>query len=183
MKSLAGHFLVASPRLPDENFFRTVVLVIQHDESGAYGLVLNRPTSHQLKDVLPWGEEIGEVGSHPLYWGGPVDGPLMVLHTEADCADVDVLPGLFVAVNRDKIHRLLDSSTRHFRVYDGYSGWGPGQLDRELELGGWLTAPARVDDVFAEPDGLWRKTVTAIGRQILGPTLTNGPLPEDPSLN
>lgn len=183
MESLAGRFLVASPHLPDENFFRTVVLVIQHDDGGAYGLVLNRPTRHRLGEVLPWGDELGKVAGEALYWGGPVDGPLMALHTDPTSADVDVLPGLYVAVNRDKIHQLLGRSDVTFRIYNGYAGWGPGQLDGEMEMGGWLCTAATVEGVFSDPEDLWRRVVSSIGREILRPTLGKALIPDDPSLN
>ncbi|MFO0870783.1 MAG: YqgE/AlgH family protein [Pirellulales bacterium] len=181
--SLQGHLLVASPHLADPNFFRTVILMVQHDEEGAVGLVLNRRTPSSLSDV--W-EMIGE-GPCPdeaaLYLGGPVSGTLLALHQAAEYADATVFPGLFVASQRQQLQQLLRRIDLPFRLFLGYAGWGAGQLEGELRAGGWLIATAAVEAAFYPGDDLWEQTVDRIGAQILRPVLGNIPSPEDPRVN
>jgi putative transcriptional regulator len=180
--SLQGHFLVASPHLPDPNFFRSVVLMIQHNDSGAFGVVLNRPSRKTVREL--WAL-LGEGGCHceqAVYLGGPVEGPLLALHTHPACAQNDVLPGLFMATRKEYLKRVFQSESR-YRIFCSYSGWGPGQLESELEAGGWLTHPATLDDIFADADHLWRRITGKIGLQILAPTIGKRGVPDEPWLN
>lgn len=183
MKSIAGHFLIASPQLHDGNFLRTVVLVIDHDKAGAFGLVLTRPLGRSLGDV--W-KLIGSPDcsmKDPLYWGGPVESPLIALHTRPDLAETSVMPGVFLSTHKDKLQTLVASCARPLRICTGYSGWGPGQLDDELKAGGWLIAPATLDLAFSAPDALWDLAIAQVGVEILKPVLRSSPTPADPSAN
>jgi putative transcriptional regulator len=180
--SLQGHFLVASPHLPDVNFFRTVVLLIQHSEEGAFGVVLNRPSDKSVSQV--W-DLIGEDACNcndPVYLGGPVEGPLICIHSYAPCGQNEILPGLFMASRSDLLNRVVRSAAR-FRVFCSYSGWGPGQLESELEAGGWLTCPATMEDVFQDVDEMWRRVTGKIGLEILAPTIGKRRVPDEPWLN
>ena len=186
---LQGQFLVASPKLGDPNFFRTVVLMIQHDADGAMGLVLTRPTETTVSEI--WQqlveqeldlEEINEASlDQPIFVGGPVPGQLIAVHDLPDCSETEVMTGLYVATQRATLMRLFLSDAR-MRLFSGYAGWGEGQLEDELRMGGWLTCPASVDSVLGDPSSLWDEVVRKIGQDILG--LDNSaPLPDDPSMN
>lgn len=181
--SLQGHLLVASTRLDDPNFFRSVVLMVQHDPMGALGLILNRPTPGNLRDA--W-EFLGE-GECPrddaIFHGGPVGNTLLALHNDESLADAAVLPGLYVASDKDRVLQALSDTGTSVRLFHGYAGWGPGQLEEELRAGGWLIATANADLAFYSGDDLWEQTIDRIGDQILKPALGKVPSPEDPRVN
>ena len=180
MDSLKGSLLVAGPGLVDPNFHRTVVLVGEHSDEGALGVVLNRASESTVTEALPELSELTEeVGL--VHVGGPVQPSAIVVladFAEPDNAaaivldNVGFLPG---ETDPDSLGEL-----RRARVYAGYAGWGPGQLDAELEEGSWIVAPALPDDVFTdEPDDLW----SAVLRRKGGPYVLLSTLPPDPSLN
>jgi putative transcriptional regulator len=100
--------------------------------------------------------------------GGPVDGPLIALHEEFHSKENSVCPGCFVSVGKESLNLLVSQTTAKFRVYSGYSGWGPKQLEQELEQGGWFTYPAAPQHVFDSPKGLWRQLCEQIGEDVLG---------------
>jgi putative transcriptional regulator len=184
MKSLRGHLLVASPHLPDPNFEHTVVLMVQHNDQGALGLVLNRPSDNRLRDV--WEEVTNEPcdADQSILVGGPVPGPLMAIHTRMNCSEEEIQPGIYFATQRDNMERLVRENAQPFLVFSGYSGWGEGQLEAELKAGGWLTCPAEYDFVFPPiGDDVWKKVVNQIGSDILSSSLNIDRVPEDPSLN
>jgi putative transcriptional regulator len=183
MESLRAHLLVASPKLPDPNFYRSVVLMIQHTDEGALGVVLNRPTNVTVGEV--W-EQIGEApceSVEPINLGGPVEGPLLALHQHKKYSEGEVLPGVYLATQKDNLRRIVAQTKRPYRLFSGYAGWGGGQLEGELKLGGWLTTPATLDDVFGAGDELWKNVADKIGRQILGPAAKTKHVPHDPTLN
>lgn len=181
--SLRGHILVASPKLTDPNFFRTVVLMVQHDEEGAVGVVLNRRVQNKLAEV--W-EALGD-GACPLdthlQWGGPVGNALLALHQQQTLSDGIVLPSLFVSSDKPQLVQLIEQATKPLRFYLGYSGWGAGQLEDELRQGGWLIATAVAEMPFYEGEDLWEQAIDRIGQQILRPALGAAPSPDDPRVN
>lgn len=183
MKPLAGQFLVASPHLKDPNFARTVVLMLQHEEQGALGVIVNRPGDKTVDDV--W-KMIGcdPVGSdEPVYVGGPVPGPLIALHNQREFGEKEIHPKLFMSMQKDTIDLLVRRSGAKFRLFSGHSGWGGGQLEEELQVGGWLTSPARVSDIFSDPAGIWKRVCNEIGLRIVAPNLPPDQRPPDASLN
>ena len=182
MKSLQGQFLVASPHLPDTNFFRSVVLMIQHNEEGAFGVILNRPGRKTVAEIWALVGE-GECQSgEPVFLGGPVEGPLLAVHTNAPCAQSAILDGLYMATRKDYLNRIVRSD-KPFRVFCGYAGWGPGQLENEIEAGGWMSYPAAVNDVFQDPDTMWKHVVGKIGLEILAPSIDTKRVPNEPWWN
>jgi len=156
-KSLQGQLLIASPELSDPNFFRTVVLIIKHDEEGAFGLVVNRPTSTSLKEV--W----SQVSQAPcerdafLFLGGPVQGPLMAMHTNSLVGAAEVLPGVFFSPDPQELDQLVAESEGLARFYVGYAGWGAGQLEKELRESAWVTMPAEPEHVVQAGKDLWEQ--------------------------
>lgn len=183
MHSLRGHFLVGSPHLADPNFYHSVVLMVQHDEEGALGLILNRPTSSTVGDVwrLIGNDEIKS--NRPIWLGGPVSGPLMAIHTQLAYSQLQVVPGVHFSTDRNNLEQIVEADNKRWLIFNGYSGWGPGQLERELKQGGWLTIEATEDDVFHEGDDLWERLIKRIGQEIIAPAIRSVPLPPDPSMN
>lgn len=154
--SLRGQCLIAAKSLRDGNFYKTVVLMLEHNAQGATGLVLNRPSSvrvaHALSGhfTLPDTEEV-------VFMGGPVEPTaLLILHDaeSSGCSDSSPAPGVFVGGSAESFEQVLLSSTSEdegrarFRVFSGYSGWGDGQLKGEIDRGDWLIHPASHDLVF-----------------------------------
>jgi putative transcriptional regulator len=180
MQSLKGHLLIAAPALLDPNFRRTVVLVGEHSEEGALGVVLNRASETTVDEVVP---ELGVLveGVEAIHVGGPVQPSAIVVladFAEPDRAGslvVDSVGFLPAEIDPDELGEL-----RRARVFAGYAGWGPGQLDGELEEGSWIVEPALPEDVFTqEPDELWSDVLRRKG----GPFGVLAQMPVDPSLN
>lgn len=183
MNSLKGHFLVASRYLTDPNFAQTVVLMLQHDADGALGVVLNRPGNKTVGEVWElMGQESCPVDA-PIHVGGPVPGPLMAVHTIEDLSEREITPELFFSVERDALNQIVRREMNQCRLFSGHAGWGGGQLEGELEAGGWLTTKASVEDVFSDYNDIWRTIVGRIGLNIMAPGIDPGHLPDDPSLN
>ncbi len=182
-QSLTGHFLVASRYLRDPNFVKSVVLMIRHDDEGAVGVVINRPTEKTIREV--W----DTIGFDPcdsgdvIYLGGPVPGPLVAVHTLEPFSEREVLPGVHVAMHRDAIDVIVRKKDQPLRLYSGHAGWGSGQLEGELEAGGWLTTEATKDDIFADHETIWKSVTERIGLEIMAPDIDEKFVPTDPSLN
>lgn len=184
MKSLQGFLLIASPALVDPNFRKTVVLVVRHAMGeGALGLVLNRRTSTTLKEL--W-ERIGREGcttDDSLSLGGPCEGPLMALHGDRTAGELEVLTGVYFTAEGDHLQRLVTAPPGDVRFFFGYAGWAPGQLEIELQAGGWRIEPAAPKHVFAMTEALWERSMSeAAGWEVLS-VLNIKELPSDPSMN
>jgi putative transcriptional regulator len=184
MKSLKGHFLIAAPQLLDPNFFRTVVLLVQHNEEGALGLILNRPTETSIQDA--W-KQIDDEDPCDLegfvHQGGPCDGPLMLVHDNPAFSDIEVMPGIYFTTDRETIHQLVAANKGRVRFFVNYAGWTPGQLEGELEEGGWLTAPADDVSIFEAGEHLWTKAIKEVSFQTLFAGIDPKLIPPDPSVN
>ncbi len=183
MDSLKGHFLVASPYLTDPNFIRTVVLMIHHSEEGAFGVVVNRIASSSIRELWEHITKRTCKLEQLVNIGGPVSGPLMAIHTHPDIAEIEILPGLYFSAQRDHLEKLVESEKQPLRLFIGHSGWGKGQLERELRQGAWFTLPASVEDVFGDESEMWHRLTTQVGRQILMSAVKLKGLPSDPTLN
>lgn len=167
MPSLSGHLLVAAPKLGDPNFARTVILIVQHGDEGAFGLVLNQPSGQRVKDL--WDQVAsGECQLEgPLCIGGPVEGPLLAVHADAALSEREIVPGVYFASQRDSIEQLIEHPAGPARMFLGYSGWGEGQLEGELQEGAWLTVPATAEHVFFDGDDLWKQVVSQISGVVI----------------
>ena len=179
--SLRGQLLVAGPALDDPNFRRTVVLIGEHGDEGAMGVVLNRPSTVTVADAVPPLAEL--VGDHDVvHLGGPVEPQAVVVLADfADTADVDDLLVDSVGFLPGEIEGAAGvGPVRALRVFAGYAGWSPGQLEEELEESSWLVLPARVSDVFGdEPERLWSEVLRRQGGALAVLAL----LPDDPRVN
>jgi len=157
--SFRGKLLVASPQLLDPNFYRTVVLLFEHDENGALGVVLNRPTEESLAEHLPaWADRAVEPAV--VFVGGPVQNEIAVgvaewgsgpegwlrAFDDVGFFDLSAPPG-------------TEQDPGRIRVFSGYSGWDAGQLEVELAVDSWFIVDPVTDDVFGDPAGLWARVL------------------------
>ena len=176
--SLRGSLLIATPQLLDPNFRRTVVLVSEHNEEGAMGVILNRPSGMTVSDAAPELEPIVGAGA-AIYAGGPVQPTAGVVLAEVEHAEEPIFAEVVMLPDIDELADVAGEADR-LRVFAGYAGWGPGQLDEELERDDWIVEPARPEDVFSEdPDALWARVLTRKGGQYA----LVARMPDDPSLN
>ena len=180
MQSLRGQLLIASPRLADPNFAKSVILIVQHDEQGALGVVINRPLELTVKQVCQEALETTCTLEAAVYHGGPCPGPLMVVHTDALVADLQVREQLYFTTERAKIERLLEEQGPTSKFFVGYAGWGAGQLEGEMESGSWLTVAAAPERVFISNDQQWSRLMTEL---TLGRWIDPERIPDDPSVN
>lgn len=183
MESLRGRLLVATPDLQDPNFARTVVLVLEHSPEGALGIALNRPTDAALVAALPAWADLGAAPA-VVFVGGPVQPDAAIgLARRVGDAVPDGLAPLFdglgtIDLERDPVD--LAPYVDAVRVFVGYAGWGPTQLDDEVAADGWFVVDAMPDDAWSSrPGALWR---TVLRRQ-RGPLRLVAGFPDDPSLN
>jgi putative transcriptional regulator len=182
-KSLKGHFLVASPKLRDPNFYRAVVLLVQHDEQGSLGLVLNRPLDVTIEAAWTKLSQSPCELTGQLHQGGPCEGVLMALHTDLEASDLQVLEGVQFSTTRDAIEHVVSHGAGHAKLFVGYAGWSPGQLEGELAEGSWLTTPASGPSVFDPQEHAWDRLLRQIGRDSLAQIIDPKLLPDDPSVN
>ena len=181
VESAGGQLLIAGPSLIDPNFWRTVVLIVEHSEEGAFGLVLNRPSETLVGEAVPEIEELVDP-DEPLYIGGPVQpSGVVVLGRFEDPGDGVMLAFDDVGVLGTGASPLENAAgLRTARAFVGHAGWGAGQLEDELERGDWIVEPARAEDAFCEePRELWAKVLTRKG----GSYALVARMPADPSLN
>jgi putative transcriptional regulator len=183
MEALKGRLLVATPGLLDQNFFRTVILVVEHSDEGAAGVVLNRPTDTELGGPLE--DWRGKAADPPLVFvGGPVspDAAVCLARSRLDAQPpgfepvVDGLGVLDLSEEAAVTHGAVD----RVRVFAGYAGWEAGQLERELTEGAWYVLDADPEDALtSEPGALWRFVLRRQGGQLA--LVSN--FPADPSMN
>ncbi len=181
MDSARGKLLIAGPSLLDPNFWRTVVLVIEHTAEGALGLVLNRPSETTVGEAVPQLEELVEL-SDRLFIGGPVQpSAVIVLGEFEDPTDAALLAFDDVGVlGTGSTPEESSVGLRSGRAFVGHAGWGPGQLDGEIERDDWILEPAILDDAFtAEASDLWSEVLTRKG----GNYALLARMPPDPSVN
>ncbi|HEV2969582.1 MAG TPA: YqgE/AlgH family protein [Pirellulales bacterium] len=181
--SLEGHFLVASRELLDPNFARSVVLLVQHSEEGAMGLVINRPTKTTLSEAWRQVSEAACPMDGLIYLGGPCRGPLMALHGDAELGEIEVVAGLQFCADPDKIEAVIGKAEEPSRFFIGFAGWGPGQLEAEMAQDSWLTVPATPEHAFDAPHDIWLKIMRQISTSQMISALNIKHVPADPSLN
>jgi putative transcriptional regulator len=162
--SLGGHLLLSNAALFDPNFRRTVVLIGHHDEDGAVGVVLNRPLEVTVDEAAPPLAELVQPGDL-VYQGGPVQPQAAVVLAEFED------PSKAGVLALERIGSLPDESGSEdlggivrARVFAGYAGWSPGQLEEELREEAWIVTPALAEDVFHdEPERLWEHVLARLG--------------------
>jgi putative transcriptional regulator len=181
--SVRGKLLLAGPNLLDPNFFRAVVLVLDHDEQGAFGLVVNRRSEIPLVNVLERWAPYARPDAY-VYLGGPVApeaGFALARATSADLTGVSALRDGWAVVDLEADPALVGPELSQLRIFSGYAGWAPGQLDAELMAeGGWIVVEAEGGDPFsADSDELW----SAVLRRQRGPLSRLANYPLEPRFN
>src|SRR2546423_1102574 len=159
-KYLKGQLLLDSGQLSGSFFQRTVVLICEHNAEGAFGLVINRSAKNKVGEVVV-ADLPDSLKEFPLFLGGPVQPTaLSFLHSDIFIPDATVLPNLSLGHSLDELVDLGESfsATRKVKMFAGYAGWSPGQLEDEMKREAWLTHPASLDLVFdTVPTQLWKK--------------------------
>jgi putative transcriptional regulator len=181
MDSVRGQLLVAGPPLLDPNFWRTVVLIVEHNDDGALGLVLNRPSETSVGEAVPQLATLLDP-KEQLFIGGPVQPSAVIVLAEfEDPTDAALLAFDDVGIlGTGPSEEELTAGVRAGRAFLGHAGWGPGQLDGELERGDWILEPAKLKDAFStEARGLWSEVLTRKG----GSYALVARMPADPSMN
>ena len=159
-----GKMLVATEMIQGDVFSKTVIILLHYDSTGAMGLVVNRPTEVAIEEVLPEGDALVK-RADILYWGGPVqmNSLRVMIRTQDPPGEAENVVGsvYLVSLNDDSPDELDKAS--HLRIFLGYAGWAPGQLDRELATGSWIVVDASEERVFpAEPAKLWDSLAPAV---------------------
>ncbi len=168
MDIVAPSFLIAMPELVDPNFAHSVVMLCAHSEEGAFGVVTNRPLTISVKAVceeanIPWiGDDVT-----PIYFGGPVEPQRgWVIHDSDHLYEgsQDIGEGLAITASHDGLVAYGEHPADDYRLVLGYAGWGPGQLDLELQEGSWLQAPLTRNIIFGvEPKVAWQAALRSVG--------------------
>jgi putative transcriptional regulator len=182
-KSLKGQLLLDGGNLSGSFFHQSVVLICQHDGEGAFGLVLNHSLGKKVGEMIV-ADLPDTLRESPLYLGGPVQpAALSFLHTDNFIPNADVLPNLALGHSLDELVDIGESfsTAKKVKMFAGYAGWSPGQLETEMKRKAWLTFPASLELVFeTPPEQLWQKILKSKGgwkNKLLSQT------PEDLSLN
>lgn len=178
--SLKGYFLISETNMSDPNFYRTVILILEHNDEGAFGLVVNRRSHLTLAEILPeFNNERGK--KTPVYVGGPVQQEfLFVIHSDlpaesSSSSELASIPALGIHFEPSFRHiqhyfdddhwsSLSESKKPHIHLFLGYSGWAPGQLEREMENGSWMVIKASPRIVFyPNPEDGWKEALREKG--------------------
>ncbi len=181
-KPQKGKLLISEPFLNDPNFKRTIILLIEKNEEGCIGFILNKPTELKLKDAI---EDYPDFDS-TVYYGGPVQlNTLQFIHKAGDIIEgsMDIGNGLYWGGSFEQLKTLIAEGkvkAEDFRFFIGYSGWGEGQLEDEMKINSWIVADSKIEDIFSEePDKLWREILKGMGKKFA----ILASFPENPSVN
>jgi putative transcriptional regulator len=184
MTGLVGRLLVATPVLDDPNFRRTVVFLLDHNDEGALGVVVNRPLEVDVAAVLPLWQPYATAPGR-LFQGGPVAldsalGVVAVPGADEEPVGVKRITGSVGLVDLDIPPQMIAGEVAGLRIFAGYAGWGAGQLEKEISDGAWYVVDAEARDPFTDsPDQLWRQVL----RRQRGDLAFVSTYPDDPALN
>ncbi|HLG19982.1 MAG TPA: YqgE/AlgH family protein, partial [Bdellovibrionota bacterium] len=156
-------FLIAMPQLQDPNFFQTTTLLSAFTKDGAMGVILNRPLNVSVKEILGDSSPLKVESTLKVYWGGPVENQRgWIVHEDTAMAaqSMELEAGLYLSSSTEVWKKMIESGKNpggpRYRFFLGYSGWGPGQLEREIAGSSWVTAPLSRDLIFdGTPHTLW----------------------------
>jgi len=183
MPTRKGQLILATADLADPNFAGTVTLMVEHNDDGALGLVLNRPTTIDLKETWERMSEGPCTHEGMIFQGGPCPGPLMVLHDNPACGDNGPCDGVFFSVEEEEVRWLMEHHAGALRCFVGYAGGGAEQLEGELEHGAWIVQPGSSEVVFADPDTNYLKLLSRINPSQAAIIQNPDLMPPDASLN
>ena len=180
---LVGNFLVASPHLTDGPFARTVVLVLQQNRDGVFGVIVNRLANAEMKKSWIDASGSSPVEAEHLRVGGPVSGPIFALHRIESLAEVTVEPGVFLSATHEAINKIIHSGEERYRIFCGVASWKPRQLAEELARGVWFPLDADPESVFPMQEIGWEGALVQYGENMLRSMLRIESLPDDPEMN
>ena len=163
--------LIAMPQLADPNFFHTTSLLSEFTKDGAMGVILNRPLGVSVGQLLSEGKPIQGPSNIQAFWGGPVQNERgFVVHEDDSLGSqsLEIEKGLYVTGSADILRQLIDGQNQpnppRFRLFLGYAGWGPGQLEKEIAAASWLTAPVDKELIFSGPaETMWARSIQKLG--------------------
>jgi putative transcriptional regulator len=181
--NLAGDIVIASPRLSDSPFRQTVVLIVQQNDTGTFGVVLNRPANEQVKRL--WRTMTGQtnrVAERSISLGGPLSGPVFALHQDVACSEQKVECGLYFATSPQNLKKLVAESTLPYKIFFGAVAWQNGQLEKEIDAGVWLSFGGSKDLIFADSEYQWELALRDYGRS-LWRAVGIDHFPDDPEWN
>lgn len=183
LANLKGTLLVSTERLRGSRFEKAVVLLMQHDEKGTFGVTLNKPANAKVRKA--WSELTGETvpDEQAIVAGGPLHGPVFALHQDPTMYDVEMTGGLYVSAQVDKLQQLTSQFENPYRIVIGIAGWKPGQLSTEVNDGYWYQLPMDIDLIFDDPEWMWDFCLQECGRRQVADIIGNDNIPFDPSLN
>ena len=182
MNSFQGHFLVAAPHQLDPNFVKAAILVVEHTNRGSFGVIVNSDGEEHSRLQQRNGRWCSPEKPN-FFFGGPVTGPLMAVHTKAALGERQLLPGVFFSGQERNVLTLMRQTGQPCKIFSGYAGWGPGQLDYEVEQGIWRVVPATPEQIFSEDDELWERLSKQASRRQLRIMFNIKHIPADPLLN
>jgi len=183
MHSFQGHFLVTARPQLGPKFVKTVILVVEHADQGAFGVILICP--RELRDSYPCERmpQRHSLGKAQMYLSGPVIGPLMAVHTDESFAEVEILPGVFFAGKEENVLPLMRQKKRPYKFFTGYAGWGPKRLEYEVGQGVWLVVPGKAEQIFSSSGKLWKELSRQVLERQLHEWYNIKHIPADPLLN
>jgi len=181
--SLKGTLLVSTERMQGSRFEKAVVLLMQDDDKGTFGVTLNKPANKKVRQA--WTKLTGESISdqQEIVAGGPLQGPVIALHQDPTMYDLEMMGGLYVSAKVDKLQQLTNQFDNPYRIIVGIAGWKPGQLSNEVNDGCWYLLPFDVDLVFDDPEWMWDFCMQECGRHQIADIVGHDNIPFDPSLN
>lgn len=167
-----GRLLVATPPLEDPNFDRTVIYVLEHHDDGALGVVVNRPTDEELSEPLDRWRDL-QAAPSGVFLGGPVEPNALIALALSDrpvataTDELSPVAGRVSSADLSTDPAFVAAQVTAIRIFRGYAGWGPGQLEGEIEAGAWLVLDAEPSDIFDDrPDSLWRSVLRRQGGRL-----------------
>ena len=184
--SLTGVLLVATPRLTDDIFGRSVCLVLEHVPDHSVGVVLNRPFAI---DVAPLWQELtsglSKTASPPphLHFGGPVSGPVVAIHDRESLAEAGNGNGVYLAAQVENLKKLVLIPPEHYRLFVGHAAWKSGQLEQEIRDGFWYPLPADPELVFGSDFDMWQQGMRRVGNYMMQSVLGLDNMPKNSSDN
>jgi len=179
---LHGKLLVATPSLNENPFQRTVVLILQHNEQGTFGVVLNRPANEEMRQA--WEDATGQSPyERCVVQGGPIGGPVFAIHQRESIGEVAMPGGIFVSVDTKSLRHLTEQVDDRYRIIFGVASWQVGQLQDEINRGIWYTLPADADDIFDDATWMWEKALRRYGEQLTRDVVGIDQFPPDPTRN
>ncbi len=161
----------------------TVILVVAHTNRGAMGVILNRPKPQRRQPLWQRRKRRPPPRKPVLYFGGPVTGPLMAIHTDPSHSEMRLMPGVFFSGKKENVLAALRKKKQLCKLFLGYVGWGPRQLEYEVQIGVWRVVPGTIGEVFSRSNDLWHELHTQASRIQFQTMFHIDYVPVDPTLN